>query len=266
MDREGPEMDGKHNTHCDFFALYLVRQGRGVHVIDNVQHGISRGDLYVMGPGATHAYSQPSGLELDAIYFQADALTPEWSDALRGMPGFLPLFEAPEGKGGRWLHLDPGAYDNTRAMIEELRREWSRDASESVALTRVLFFRLFVHLARMSAKAPSSTQACGNAVSNAVRIIDARFAEPLRIEAIARSQFLSADRFTRLFAESMGRTPRDYLRHVRMEQAKRLLRDTDLPVGEIGVRIGFVDASHFTRAFRQETGRSPKAYRSAETG
>jgi AraC family transcriptional regulator len=51
-----------------------------------------------------------------------------------------------------------------------------------------------------------------------------------------------------------------------MEQAKRLLRDTDLPVGEIGVRIGFVDASHFTRAFRQETGRSPKAYRSAETG
>ena len=259
-------MDGQYNMHCDFFALYLVRQGRGTHIIDDVPHGISRGDLYVMKPEATHAYTHQTGLELDSIYFSTEALTPEWSDALRAMPGFLPLFDAREGKGGRWLHLGPGPYESIRSMIQELRREWSGNTLESVSLARALFFRLFVHLARISADSPTTTQASCNAVSNAVRIIDARFAEPLRIEAIARAQFLSPDRFTRLFAESMGRTPRDYLRHVRMEQAKRLLRDTDLPIGDIGVRVGFVDASHFTRAFRQETGRSPKSFRGGDAG
>jgi hypothetical protein len=259
-------MDGQYNMHCDFFALYLVRQGRGTHIIDDVAHGISRGDLYVMKPEATHAYTHQTGLELDSIYFSTEALTPEWSDALRAMPGFLPLFDAREGIGGRWLHLGPGPYESIRSMIQELRREWSGNTLESVSLARALFFRLFVHLARISAASPTTTQASCNAVSNAVRIIDARFAEPLRIEAIARAQFLSPDRFTRLFAESMGRTPRDYLRHVRMEQAKRLLRETDLPIGDIGVRVGFVDASHFTRAFRQETGRSPKSFRSGDAG
>ena len=46
-------------------------------------------------------------------------------------------------------------------------------------------------------------------------------------------------------------------------EARRLLRDTDLPVSEIGRRLGFRSAAYFTRAFQQATAHTPSEFRSA---
>ena len=40
IDREAVHQRDVYNTHLDFFALYLVRQGRGIHIIDGVSHGM----------------------------------------------------------------------------------------------------------------------------------------------------------------------------------------------------------------------------------
>lgn len=98
-------------------------------------------------------------------------------------------------------------------------------------------------------------------VATAVRYMDAHFAEPLRIEQIAASVFLSADRFTEVFTQVMGRTPRDYLRHLRLERAKALLARTDRAVAAVGVESGFGEPAYFTRVFRSATGMTPSAYR-----
>ena len=75
----------------------------------------------------------------------------------------------------------------------------------------------------------------------------------------------SPSHFARLFKQATGRTPHQYVLWCRMEQAKRLLAETDLPLSEIAYQVGCADQSHFTALFRQHVATTPKAYRDATT-
>lgn len=67
--------------------------------------------------------------------------------------------------------------------------------------------------------------------------------------------------FSRRFKLATGMTPLAWLRHIRMERARELLRATNLPIDEITENVGFSDASYFSRIFQQDTGLSPQKYR-----
>lgn len=261
--------------HNDFFSLYIVRQGRGEHIIDGVSYGVVRGDVYAMGIGMTHTFASSENLVTDTLHFSPRFFDSPTLDALLETRGFQSLFvEEPLRRAvtpgsSRWLHLTPDAYTAIELSLGELRREWASGTATGVLLTRGLFLRLLVHLARLYVESEAAGAAGVAGVSAphqatvaaAVRYFDAHFAEAVRIEQVAASVFLSPDRFTEVFAAIMGRTPRDYLRHVRVEQAKRLLRTTDLPVQEVGLASGFGEAAYFARAFRAATGTTPRAFR-----
>ncbi len=259
------------NCHLDFFSLYFVRQGRGTHIIDGIPYGVSRGDVYAMGLGMTHWFADCDHLTTDTLHFAPDIFDTPTLNALAETPGFQSLFvEEPlrrtAAEGGRWLHLTPDAYAPVADMLRELHREWAAGTPDGTLLTRGLFLRLLVHLARRYAEAKPAAALPPSApreatVAAAVRYLDEHFAEPLRIEQIAASVFLSPDRFTEVFARTMGRTPRDYLRHLRLERAKALLAATTLAVSEVGMQAGFGEAAYFTRVFRAATGVTPREYR-----
>jgi AraC family transcriptional regulator len=67
--------------------------------------------------------------------------------------------------------------------------------------------------------------------------------------------------FARLFKHATGLAPHQYVITCRMEQAKRLLAETDMPLIEIGAQVGCADQSHFTALFRKHVALTPKAYR-----
>lgn len=71
------------------------------------------------------------------------------------------------------------------------------------------------------------------------------------------SEFHSAREFKR----SLGLTPGQYLRQCRLEEARRLLRTTDLRVGEVARRVGFTSASHVAEVFRKRVGLRPREFR-----
>lgn len=268
------------NRHEDFFSLYFVRQGRGTHWIDGVPYGVARGDVYAMGLGMTHWFADCENLVTDTLHFAPDIFDAPTRDALAETPGFQSLFveeplrrAAAHGEGGRWLHLTPDAYAPVAEMIGELRREWAAGTPDGTLLARGLFPRLLVHLARRYAEAhasggdrmPPAAREASSAqeatVAAAVCFLDAHFAEPLRVEQVAASVFLSPDRFTEVFARTMGRTPRDYIRHLRVERARLLLATTALSVSEVGQAAGFGEAAYFTRVFRAATGTTPRDFR-----
>jgi AraC family transcriptional regulator len=85
----------------------------------------------------------------------------------------------------------------------------------------------------------------------------------LALEEIASAAHLSPFHFARLFKKLTGATPHAYLAGLRATRAQALLAETDLPVTEVGARVGYMSSSHFARAFRQATGLSPRAYRKA---
>lgn len=262
--------------HDDFLSLYFAQQGQGIHVIDGVEYGVARGDVYAMGQGMAHYFLRGENLILHTLHFSPQIFDAATLDALAETQGFLsffveePLTRTNRDEGGRWLHLTPDAYSQIEAEIAELRAEWSSPSPASALLAKGLFLRLLIHLARLYAQGnsqiPRSLTVANSrpheaTVAAAVRIFDERFAEPVRIEQVAASVFLSPDRFTEVFFVVMGRTPRDYLRHLRMERAKTLLAASDASISDIAGQSGFGEPAYFTRAFRAAVGLTPSEFR-----
>ena len=87
--------------------------------------------------------------------------------------------------------------------------------------------------------------------------------QDLSLREVAGAAGLSLHHFGRVFASAMRQTPMAYLRQVRIEHAKNLLRDTRLRVSEVAHESGFADPLHFSRVFRRYTGTSPRTFREA---
>lgn len=93
--------------------------------------------------------------------------------------------------------------------------------------------------------------------------IEAHLDQPLALADLAQRCNLSEYHFARMFRESFGLPPHQYLLARRLELACRLLRQGDLPLGQVALLCGFASASHFSNRFRQALGATPGAYRAA---
>ena len=88
--------------------------------------------------------------------------------------------------------------------------------------------------------------------------IKAHLEQELSLAAVAQT---SPAHFARLFKDATGLPPHQYVITCRMEHAKQLLTETDVPLSEIGLQVGCADQSHFTALFRTHALLTPKAYR-----
>ncbi|HUP85182.1 MAG TPA: helix-turn-helix transcriptional regulator [Acidimicrobiales bacterium] len=94
-------------------------------------------------------------------------------------------------------------------------------------------------------------------------LVDARYAEPIRVADMARAAGLSPAHFSREFTRTFGETPHQYLLTRRLERAAALLRSTDRTVTDICFLVGLGSVGSFTTSFQRMFGRSPSAYRAA---
>jgi AraC family transcriptional regulator len=83
----------------------------------------------------------------------------------------------------------------------------------------------------------------------------------IKLEELAQLTGISQFHFSRLFKQSMGVSPHQYLLQQRVERAKQLLKNSKLTIAEIALQCGFNSQSHLGKQFRQLTGLTPKAYR-----
>ena len=83
----------------------------------------------------------------------------------------------------------------------------------------------------------------------------------ITLAEIAEIADLSQYHFSREFRKSTGTTPQRYLMKKRIERAKELLTDRDLPIVEVSLQTGFKNQSHFSTIFRKFTNLTPKNWR-----
>ena len=86
-------------------------------------------------------------------------------------------------------------------------------------------------------------------------------AERQALSDVARRAGLSPFHFQRLFSRSFGESPHEFLSRRRIEEARRLLAQTDLPVTEVCFAVGYESLGSFSHRFRERVGYSPSAYR-----
>ena len=270
---ERGETTGDHR-HLDFVALYAVRGGSGVHNINGVASSLAKGDIYLLAPGSLHSYVHYENLEIDALYFAPDLLRDEELEALRVRPGFWSLFaegvaSLSQGDDPR-LHLRPEEYKTIESQFAILRTLWNRTDAASPLLLRGAIFALLVHLAwrweaRPSTAATSAEGALAPDITDAVRWCEAHFSEPLSVPQLAARLFLSPNHFSQRFKREVGMTPAAFIRRLRLEKARALLRTTDWSLALIAQNTGFADAAHLARSFRACYGLTPRTFRRGKT-
>lgn len=96
----------------------------------------------------------------------------------------------------------------------------------------------------------------------ALEAMEANIEEPLDRDSLAATAGLSLRQLERLFKEQMRMTIREHYLRLRLDEAMRLLRETDLSRTMIAVACGFVSTNHFSRSFRQRFAMSPSEARS----
>jgi AraC family transcriptional regulator len=95
-----------------------------------------------------------------------------------------------------------------------------------------------------------------------IEYINENLEHDLSLDAIAATIGMSSYHFARMFKQSIGLAPHQYVIERRLKQAQVLLTTTELTILEVSFRVGFKSQSHFTRLFRKLTGITPRAYRS----
>lgn len=103
------------------------------------------------------------------------------------------------------------------------------------------------------------------AIERTISFCHAHAADPrLDVGRLATSAGYSRHHFSRLFTESVGTSPGRYLLRLRLDEAARQLRASDLPVKQVAIRCGFGDPNYFAKAFRRVFGMSPRDIRRAD--
>ncbi len=116
---------------------------------------------------------------------------------------------------------------------------------------------LFAAAKRREAVLPDRNAEC---VKRAIARMEERYAEKLTLDELARACGLSRSEFCRTFRRFTGRTPFEYLQHLRVRRSLALLEE-EMPVTEVAARCGFAGASYYAEVFRRFFRLSPTEYR-----
>ena len=91
--------------------------------------------------------------------------------------------------------------------------------------------------------------------------LEQNLSEPITLEMLTKQFAINRNKLNAIFEKQASMTCLNYLLKLRMDLAMILLSKTELPVGEIGARVGFPDPNYFTKVFKSKTGKTPTKYR-----
>ena len=94
-----------------------------------------------------------------------------------------------------------------------------------------------------------------------ISYIQENFANEISLKEFGAQFHLSEKYISRYFKEHFHITLSQYVNHLRLEHARQLLQDTQLPVTEVALRSGYPNVSYFIRSFKKMYGVSPLRYR-----
>jgi AraC-like DNA-binding protein len=153
------------------------------------------------------------------------------------------------------------AYVHRSRMEPHFEEIFGRLEHESVENNERVALAVHALLAELTVASLTDRRAEEDPVRLACAFVERHYGERLAVEDLARAAHVSASHLTRLFRRSLGSSPHDYLVRTRITAAKRLLTETDLPIGRIAEQVGFASESAFSYRFSQASGISPRAYR-----
>lgn len=233
------------HVHPYFHYLY-VRNGRGMAECGGRRYQMCAGRLFAFPPGTEHAFEAgEDGLELLEAKFRI-------SDTA--------AFHA--------LNMLPVCRDITRDVYGSRFEAITADAEEtddfSRKLTAARLFEVLTMLRRETGRENAGEEegpAGAERFADVTSFVRKAPGQEITLEMLASLAHMERSYFCRTFRRTMGVSPMRYVRAVRIESAKNLLRHSDMDVTQVAAAAGFSSVQHFSASFRESEGISPLRYK-----
>lgn len=245
-----PRMPTTEHAH-PVFHIVLYVNGNGFMSLENRRYPVATGNLVLLAPGVSHAFSPAGGnVTYHALTF---ALTADGESAECDTDTLLAHYLGKSVKLPTLTMQDASVFTLLRRQIEEIVTslqnqpvEWIQHQMQMIALLSVI-----------GNLGTVTTPAWGLA-QRAKTLMNARFADPaLSLVALATELHTSPENLCRQFKQQNGLTPIRYRNQLRIKAARSLLRNTNLPCKAIANRLGYSDLYTFSKAYRRYVGHSP---------
>lgn len=241
----------------DFTELVLILSGQAQHETSASNGTLAAGDFFAVEGEQFHSYIQPEALQLINVIIRRDAME-RLRPALRGLPGYRQIFSE---EGGRFMQprrLLPQEMEELLHYVGEIGNEATSVREGRELAAEALLTLLLVCACRLAANQLRATE---EGIVRALRYMEVNFQQPLYLKRLEELSFLTGRSLQRRFHQTVGMTPMQYLLHIRLTNAARLLRETVSKTAEIAADCGFTDSAYFLRQFKRATGITPGEYR-----
>lgn len=156
----------------------------------------------------------------------------------------------------------PHSKDLQEQMVKEMNYIISHPKESSFHLLGhlYLFFDYFIQSAK-STRLTQSSKMSDYYIQEAIHYMEQSFQNDISIEEIAAVCGINRSYLGKIFRNSIGRSPQEFLMNYRMVKATELLKLTTLSIADIGTAVGYGNPLHFSRAFKNIYGVSPREWR-----
>lgn len=177
----------------------------------------------------------------------------------------LSLFSGSNAIRNRYAPTDPLWPELADAMSKAYDEFTRRETAYEFAILSCVY-RLMTPLLRLHRDDWGSGDAGKHAayfhrLRPAIDYMEQHFARKVYMEDVARAVNMSPYHFTSIFKQVFGIPPVQYLARIRIERAKRMLLERDVPITEIAERSGFCNINYFDKVFKEQNGFTPLEYR-----
>ncbi|MEK3823521.1 MULTISPECIES: helix-turn-helix domain-containing protein [Paenibacillus] len=247
------------------YEIHWMMEGQMSMVINGKLNQQSKGDLLFIRPGITHACTGagPEGFTYFSVHFSVHD-TSFCRELNRSKDTYYP---ATSNLAMAMSPILSTLYDLSTEHLSE-----SLSSSKQMKVHAAVFELLGSLVGQLSENASvtvSRKEAIAHKIAeyieDSVRYIhlhsEIQETDRTWIQDIAKSLNLSTSQVNRIFREVYGQAPRKYLSETLLNEAQRLLKQTDLNIDHIAMMLGYKTNAHFSRQFKRWTGIAPSEFR-----
>lgn len=254
MMRKGVTAMPRPHSH-PWTELYYLSEGERVYFVDNEVVTVHKGELILIPAGELHSTASSEMAEFERILIHYD-------------PTLLPQPLRDEavwfyGRRYRLFRLSLREQNDVQSLLERMLEECRLGRPYYESSVIALLTELMILLQRSSSTPQPGEQKhpLHELVTDVATFIRTHYNEALTIEETARHFFISPSYLSRVFYRFTGFHFREYIVHLRVKEAERLLGESNVKIQEIAPAIGFEHLSHFNKTFKRVTGLTPLQYR-----